>query len=259
VEWARITRRSFWKSLADDVLLPLAPACVRRPIVAGRTDAPLWLRRRIVRQHGVRYRMGAWNNRSRLGQHGRFYESVIARHLSGLATVLPTWSPLPGIDVRHPLLFLPLVEFILRLPVPLRVSPSCSKPVMREAMRGIVPEVVRLRLSKGILTPRICWAFAKERAFIADMLAQPVLGDLGIIEPNELLAAVDEAASGTGTRVGQVGLVYAVLSLETWLSTRVGRRMIKQSERSEENIHAETATRGADRPERSRAEEAVRS
>ena len=128
--------------------------------------------------------------------------------------------------MKHPLLHQPLLKFVLNLPYHLRTDAYHTKPLLRVAMRGVLPEEVRLRATKGsMLTPRLCWSFAKERPLLTQLLKAPVLGDLGCIEPKHLLAAVDAAADG---RRQDVGLLYAALSLETWMSMRSGRCVVDQ-------------------------------
>jgi asparagine synthase (glutamine-hydrolysing) len=123
--------------------------------------------------------------------------------------------------MRHPLMDQRLVRFVLGLPASMRTDTYRTKPLLRAAMRGILPESVRLRTTKGsILTAHLCGSFARERRRLAQLLTSPVLGDVGVIEPRELLDAVDRAATG---RRQDVGLIYAALALETWLSVRSGR------------------------------------
>ncbi|MGI8874585.1 MAG: asparagine synthetase B family protein [Egibacteraceae bacterium] len=56
---------------------------------------------------------------------------------------------LVGMEMRHPFADVDLVEMILRLPHALAYDPRFSRPLVREAMQGIVPEELRLRRSKS--------------------------------------------------------------------------------------------------------------
>ena len=64
-----------------------------------------------------------------------------------------------SIEARLPFLDHHLVEFVINLPARLKVRPSdaMEKFVLREAVRGVVPESTRTRKKRGFLSP---WSFS---------------------------------------------------------------------------------------------------
>jgi asparagine synthase (glutamine-hydrolysing) len=54
-----------------------------------------------------------------------------------------------GMPAQHPFLDLDLIETVLRLPPEHGFHPSLSRPLLRQAMRGLVPEAVRIRQGKS--------------------------------------------------------------------------------------------------------------
>jgi len=84
----------------------------------------------------------------------RFPEPV-SRDLAGaLASFLNLSMPLAhsdrlaaraGLEFRHPFFDARLVELLLAFPHAQRFEPHLSKPVLRRAMRGILPDLVRER------------------------------------------------------------------------------------------------------------------
>lgn len=63
-----------------------------------------------------------------------------------------------SIESRVPFLELELVNFILSLPAHFKIKNGFTKAILREALKGVVPEEVRLRTSKlGFPTPEIEW------------------------------------------------------------------------------------------------------
>jgi asparagine synthase (glutamine-hydrolysing) len=56
-----------------------------------------------------------------------------------------------GVELRYPCRDRRVVEFILRLPVEQLYRPGTTRPVLREAMRGLLPEEVRMRVGKTSL------------------------------------------------------------------------------------------------------------
>lgn len=58
-------------------------------------------------------------------------------------------SAMAGIEPRQPLLDADLVEYVLRLDPELSFDPHRSRPLLRAAVRGMIPEEVRLRRGKS--------------------------------------------------------------------------------------------------------------
>ena len=78
-----------------------------------------------------------------------------------------------SMESRLPFLDQELVEWILRLPASAIVSGGWSRRILREAMRGILPEVVRTRRRKiGFTTPEFRW-FRQQRAAIQSLMRSP--------------------------------------------------------------------------------------
>jgi asparagine synthase (glutamine-hydrolysing) len=63
-----------------------------------------------------------------------------------------------SIEARTPFLDYRLVEFFLRIAGALKIRNGWTKPFIREAMKGTLPEDVRLRVDKkGFITPEMTW------------------------------------------------------------------------------------------------------
>jgi asparagine synthase (glutamine-hydrolysing) len=58
-------------------------------------------------------------------------------------------SALAGLEARHPLVDVDVVNLMLRIPPELAFDPRYSRPLLREAMHGLVPDEVRLRHAKS--------------------------------------------------------------------------------------------------------------
>src|SRR5262249_21912544 len=78
------------------------------------------------------------------------YVLVDGRQLAGSQDFLRRRAAQFGIDSRQPLMVdIDLVELMLRLPPDLAFSPNHDRALAREAMRGIVPEPVRIGGAKS--------------------------------------------------------------------------------------------------------------
>jgi asparagine synthase (glutamine-hydrolysing) len=125
-----------------------------------------------------------------------------------------------GIAMRYPFLHRPLVEHSLRLPPAMRVRAGTGKYVLREAMRGILPEEVRTRRGKGGIDARLLWAMSREADRLRELLRDPEIARRGWVRPDALRAAVEAARQG---EVRSLPFLLCSLSLETWLAVRAGR------------------------------------
>jgi asparagine synthase (glutamine-hydrolysing) len=64
-----------------------------------------------------------------------------------------------SIESRVPFLYHPLIEYIFSLPMSAKIGNGWTKLVLRESMKGILPESVRKRKSKlGFPAPDKTWA-----------------------------------------------------------------------------------------------------
>jgi asparagine synthase (glutamine-hydrolysing) len=58
-------------------------------------------------------------------------------------------AAMAGIQPRHPLMDVDVIELVLQLPPELAYDPRHSRPLLREAMAGLMPDEVRLRPTKS--------------------------------------------------------------------------------------------------------------
>lgn len=64
-----------------------------------------------------------------------------------------------GIEIKYPFMYPPLVEYLFSLPATAKIRNGWTKVLLREAMKGTLPEKVRLRRSKlGFPAPELEWA-----------------------------------------------------------------------------------------------------
>jgi asparagine synthase (glutamine-hydrolysing) len=215
--WSVATRQSFWSLGRDHFVAPFLPAA-RGSDPTDPESVPGWIDPVFARQHHVSTLLP--RNRVDHAKPGRRFHAATLASLAAVPAWVHGW-PFEGmLDVRYPFLHRPLVESVLRMPAAMRVRPGVHKWILREAMRGTLPESVRTRQTKGSIDARILWSLQHERHTLDHMLRDPILAQLGCIDPVALRNTVDRARRGI--RVNLVHLMSA-LSLETWLAVRNGR------------------------------------
>ena len=79
-----------------------------------------------------------------------------------------------AIDIRHPLLQdLRLIETALRIPPQAQFDPVCDRPLLREGMRGLIPDAVRIRYEKSHFTPLVLDGIRADEVDLIEPLRQP--------------------------------------------------------------------------------------
>ncbi len=121
-----------------------------------------------------------------------------------------------SLEARVPLLDHRLVEYGLALPDHLKIRQGWSKFALRQALRGITPETVRLRKSKlGFAAPDRTWLSRELRPYITELIA----GDLRCrkyIDPKAVRHWYASERARTSNTKSYLGM-FRILSLETWM------------------------------------------
>jgi asparagine synthetase B (glutamine-hydrolysing) len=134
-----------------------------------------------------------------------------------------------GIEPRHPLVDVDVVEFMLSLPPELSFDPRYSRPLLRDAMAGLIPDPVRLRPAKSSFDAIFHQCLAGR-----DLpLVRRLLGDrdarIGAYVDLPLMrrALIDPDPPGTaGSQQLWAINVWRLLTLEIWLRTQESRQVI---------------------------------
>ena len=231
VRWAIAERRSVWAGVFQDLVLPYAGRGMRKRFAPIRRRTPAWITPGFASRHSLADRLNV--SRASAAVPGNRFGHQVANDLQELTRWLQRGPYEIGLEMRYPFLYRPLVEFSLRLPAAMRSRPLAPKWVLRESMRGVLPEPIRTRPGKGGIEARVLWALAAERSRISDILKHSLLGDLGIIKPQTVGDAVRRAASGEAPNVV---MLLSVLALDTWLYVRAGRWRSGQSQPSEPSL-----------------------
>ena len=121
-----------------------------------------------------------------------------------------------SIEARVPLLDHRLVEFGISLPDRLKIRNGWSKFAMRQAMRNLMPDTVRLRTTKlGFAAPDRLWLADELRPHVSELISQP-LRCAAYVNTTALRRWYASAAAGHANTESYLGL-FRVLSLETWM------------------------------------------
>ena len=121
-----------------------------------------------------------------------------------------------GFEARYPFLDLRLIEFVLSIPPEQLFRPGSHKSLIRRAMTGILPDVVRDRPDKSSLEAFLHWSLRKkETRRIRRLLDSPHVAAMGFVDEGRLVAAYERFRAGDWT--GPVSPLWRCIQLEIWL------------------------------------------
>jgi asparagine synthase (glutamine-hydrolysing) len=102
-----------------------------------------------------------------------------------------------SIEARVPFLDYRLVEFVLGLPDEFKIANGATKRVLREAMRGVLPEPVRRRVDKmGFVTAEETWVRDEAPDQFRAALAEAVELSRGVLRP-AIIDLLERTIAGT--------------------------------------------------------------
>ena len=213
--WRRVFRRGWF--------------AVRRLLAARssrRAEEPLWrqvmndalaVRTDVEKRHTDQHRAGTSATHLERERHFRHLTSNLQVHA---LEVFDAISAASGVEVRYPFWDKRLVEFCLSLPPDQKLRNGLGRAVLRHAMKGVLPESVRLREGKTDFLPHLKRGLVQDRVLLEKLLfgRQDALQeyiDLKALRDiyNRFAADPHEAESN------EVFLIWKVAVLSMWFQT----------------------------------------
>jgi len=220
---AAIGRVSFWTLAYRNALLPLLPRAIQTHLVHDQDEsmAPYWVDSSILARYGFAGRPSSAP--AYAGPIGKKYHHAVASLVARIESPTQGGVLADCLDVRHPLLYRPLVEFSLRLPPELRARPHAHRWLFREAARGILPDAVRTRVGKPTTSDFLLLSLSAQRKYLEPLLHRPILADLGVLDAATLREAFTSVSQGLAGGNRPYGTLFRTLAVEAWLQIRSGR------------------------------------
>jgi asparagine synthase (glutamine-hydrolysing) len=131
-------------------------------------------------------------------------------------------AAMAGLDARHPLLDVDLIEAVLRVPPELAFDPRWSRPLLRDSVAGLLPDGVRLRPAKSTFDAAFHGAMAgPDLPAVRRILGSPdarigVYVDLSAIRDGLLDPGPPERAA----RQSWAMRLWRLLTAECWLRSQ---------------------------------------
>jgi asparagine synthase (glutamine-hydrolysing) len=132
--------------------------------------------------------------------------------------VLDRAAAAAGVTARYPFFDRRLVEFCLSLPSHEKLNQGQPRHVLRQAMRGILPEAVRLRRDKFDFGGQLAAGFVRHRAMLTDMIEKDVVGLDAYVDMDVARKALNTVlAKGAKVPADAILPLWRVAVLAKWL------------------------------------------
>lgn len=123
-----------------------------------------------------------------------------------------------SVEVRVPLVENELARYVMSLPWKYKVKGIQKKRILRDALRGIVPDRILDGPKKGLNVPFKKWLVGPLNSFMKEVLLDPDLETWGIFRRDEIEAAINRNSNGSGDH-GY--LLYKLLIFALWYKTYI--------------------------------------
>lgn len=118
-----------------------------------------------------------------------------------------------SLELRVPLLDHTLVEFAMRIPGSLKVTPWNTKVLLRKMLQGILPDEILKGRKRGFSIPLSAWLRHEWRGLVRDYLSEQRVGEAGFFEPQAVSRLIEEHQS---SRFDHGKEIWTLLCFEIW-------------------------------------------
>jgi asparagine synthase (glutamine-hydrolysing) len=210
--------------LLRTALWPLLPLSARRVVrrLLGRTGIPRWMNPAFARKIRLADRLRAQQGPQGFPTYAQ--DDIYRAGTSGWQSQCTELADLAlsrvGLEIRHPFLDSRVVGFGLAVPEGQRWRGEETKFVLRQAMRGLMPETVRRRPTKADFShvfPQALEALGGRRRF--ETLAVTRLGWVDADEVCRMYGRMDALrAKGDAGYASLVWPLWMILAIDIWFS-----------------------------------------
>jgi asparagine synthase (glutamine-hydrolysing) len=151
-----------------------------------------------------------------------------------------------GVHLTHPFLDPRVLCFALGMHTRFRAEPGRKKPVLAEAMRGVLPDQIRNRRLKGHFNEVYYLGLARNLPIVERMIGRAPIDDLGLFNKDILVRCLHQAALGVASGVRALDRLNLTLSLIQWLCLQT--EAVGPAGPPVEVIHADGQGKNEDQP-----------
>ena len=193
----------------DPIALP--PTALVEPGLAARVG--------LVERHADRSLRAS----ARHGERDLHVERLAAPQQGYGFEILDRMTAAAGVEGAYPFYDLRLVQFCLSLPSHHKLHAGQPRYVLRQAMRGLLPDKVRLRRDKYDFAPALADSLLRRRAALVNAITRDRSGLGRFVDMDVARAGLDRLFDqGRSIEGASLFATWRVLMLSTWLDRREG-------------------------------------
>ena len=221
--WSKASRTPYLKLLGSGTVL-LLPRRMQKSL-RSRARIPYWFDLEFTNRFNLRERMlGAGDVFGFELPSQRDSSAAILSVVRGLAAAhLREWTDL---DITHPFLHAPLVEFLQAVPIEQKLRPGESRSLMRRALGTLLPEAVRNRRGKQGPDEAFCRALRREWRALSGIFSEPEVCARGYIDRKKFETALARARHGIEKHTATL---FMAVCLELWFRSLKSRASASSS------------------------------
>jgi asparagine synthase (glutamine-hydrolysing) len=218
------------RSLLPRVFAAMVPKRLRTHSPGLAPDTGGWAEEGFKKNY---YRSISWPRKFEHELNNYLYHAFRFTVLPGLLHYEDRNSMAFSLEARLPFLDYRLVEFSLGLQAHLKMDGGVTKVILREAMKGTLPERIRNRMDKiGFVTPEAHWFKTTLRDHIREIFNSKSFSERGIFNIANVHKAFQDHCNG---KVDNHSMIWRCVNLEFWLRTFVDKNPSPQGWRSSGN------------------------
>jgi asparagine synthase (glutamine-hydrolysing) len=126
-----------------------------------------------------------------------------------------------SLETRAPFLDVDVMELAFSMPGDLKVRHGVRKFVLKEAMRGLVPDRILHRKKEGFSIPIKNWLRRELAPLMRDLLAPARMARRGLFQPAEVTRLVDQHVAG---RENHAHTLFPLMVFERWADAHLADR-----------------------------------
>lgn len=216
-EWCKFSKKPYLGLLWQDGIVPSLPLKLQLALDRrAHMRIPRWINEEFVKRFGLRERR--FNVTNVFGFRLPSGRTQSLGYLSVVKLVAKAAYRSRGcIEVSHPYMHRPFVEFIHAIPLQQKIRPGQTRSLMRRALKDLLPPKVLNRKTKRGPDEATFRALRREWPQLERMFIESRAEALGYIDGKKLLAAFERARHGQGDTN-----LFVMISLELWLRSLEG-------------------------------------
>jgi len=172
-----------------------------------------WLRQDFLRRSASNHPRMVAKGKSIFDNY--LYTTLIRFSLPSLLRFEDRNSMAHSIESRVPFLDYRLVEFVFATPATQKIHNGVTKRILRDALRGMLPEPIRTRTDKiGFSTPEDTWLRTTMRGFLMGLVASESFRSRPYFDVKQVKKLFEAHIEG---RRNVSNTIWRIINLELWL------------------------------------------